>query len=184
VHYLGHVITAIDVAMDTSKVSVVQAWPQPHSTRGLRGFLGLAGYYRRFIRNYGTIAAPLTQLLCKAGFQWTDAATAAFDKLKAALAAATVLHLPDFVRDFIVDCDASGSGFGVVLHQGEGLIAYFSRLLISSQRHTSASSSGWYRPSGIGGRISGGVRSSFAPTTTPSSSSSISTSPRSRGTTG
>jgi len=127
VHYLGHVITATGVAMDTSKVSAVQAWPQPRSTRGLRGFLGLAGYYRRFIHNYSTIAAPLTQLLRKAGFQWTDAATAAFDELKAALAAAPVLHLPDFTRDFIVDCDASGSGFGAVLHQGEGPIAYFSR---------------------------------------------------------
>jgi hypothetical protein len=68
VHYLGHIITATGVAMDTSKVSAVQAWPQPRSTRGLRGILGLAGYYRRFIRNYGTITAPLTQLLRKAGF--------------------------------------------------------------------------------------------------------------------
>jgi len=127
VHYLEHVITATGVAMDTAKVSAVQAWPQPRSTRGLRGFLGLVGYYRRFIRNYGTIAAPLTQLLRKAGFQWTDAATAAFDELKAALAAAPVLHLPDFAQDFIVDYDASGSGFGAVLHQGEGPIAYFSR---------------------------------------------------------
>jgi hypothetical protein len=127
VHYLGHVITVTGVAMDTSKVSTIQAWPQLRSTRGLRGFLGIAGYYRRFIRNYGTIAAPLTQLLRKAGFQWPDTTTAAFDDLKAALAAAPVLHLLDFTWEFIVDYDASSSGFGVVLHQGEGLIAYFSR---------------------------------------------------------
>ena len=67
-HYLGHVITGAGVTMDTSKVTAVQAWPQPRSTRGLRGFLGLAGYYRRFIRNYGAIAAPLTQLLWKNSF--------------------------------------------------------------------------------------------------------------------
>ena len=126
-HYLGHVITGAGVAMDTSKVTAVQAWPQPRSTRGLRGFLGLAGYYRRFIRNYGAIATPLTQLLRKNIFQWTDAASTAFGELKAALSAAPVLHLPDFTRDFVVDCDASGSGFGAVLHQDDGPIAFFSR---------------------------------------------------------
>ena len=113
--------------MDTSNVAAVQSWPQPRSARGLRGFLGLAGYYRRFIKEYGAIAAPLTNLLRKNAFQWSMEAEAAFANLKSALSAAPVLHLPNFGREFLIDCDASGSGFGAVLHQGEGPIAFFSR---------------------------------------------------------
>jgi hypothetical protein len=121
VQYLGHVISASGVAMDEAKVEAVKSWPQPRSARGLRGFLGLAGYYRRFIQDFGTIAAPLTQLLRKDAFCWSDEASAAFTVLKTALSTAPVLHLPDFSRAFMVDCDASGSGFGVVLHQGRVL---------------------------------------------------------------
>jgi hypothetical protein len=121
------VITAEGVAMDKDKIDAITTWPQPLSVRGLRGFLGLAGYYRRFIQDYGAIAAPLTLLLKKNGFAWSPEAAAAFDKLKAALSSAPVLQLPDFDRDFIVDCDASGSGFGAVLHQGDGALAFFSR---------------------------------------------------------
>ena len=114
VQYLGHVISADGVAMDEAKVEAVQAWPQPRSKHGLCGFLGLAGYYQRFIQGFGTIAAPLTQLLKKDAFHWSDAATSAFAALKSALSAAPVLHLPDFSKDFVVDCDASGLGFGAV----------------------------------------------------------------------
>jgi hypothetical protein len=91
------------------------------------GFLGLAGYYRKFIHNFGVIAAPLTQLLRKEGFKWTEAAESAFAALKTALTEAPVLQLPSFTKDFMVDCDASGTGFGAVLHQGTGAMAFFSR---------------------------------------------------------
>ena len=101
--------------MDSTKVEAVTAWPLPRSARGLRGFLGLAGYYRCFIKDCGAIAAPLT-LLLKDGFRWTEEATTAFAALKAALSSTPVLQLPDFAKDFIVDCDASRSGFGAVLH--------------------------------------------------------------------
>jgi len=126
VAYLGHVISADGVAMDSDKVAAVTSWPQPRSVRSLRGFLGLAGYYRRFIKDFGNLAAPLTQLL-KDVFLWTDAAATAFDALKRALSTAPVLHMPDFAQSFMVDCDASGTGFGAVLHQGAGPLAFYSK---------------------------------------------------------
>ncbi|XP_034586845.1 uncharacterized mitochondrial protein AtMg00860-like [Setaria viridis] len=98
VQYLGHVISAAGIAMDAAKVAAVESWPQKRSARGLRGFLKLAGYYRRFIQNFSTIAGPLTTLLKK---RWTEAATEAFTALKKALSVALVLHLPDFGREFI-----------------------------------------------------------------------------------
>uniref|UniRef100_A0ACD5T6G6 Uncharacterized protein n=1 Tax=Avena sativa TaxID=4498 RepID=A0ACD5T6G6_AVESA len=127
VAYLGHVITADGVAMDADKVASVATWPTPRSPRALRGFLGLAGYYRKFIRDFGLIASPLTRLLRRDAFTWDDEATTAFEALKGALTTGPVLQMLDFDRPFVVDCDASGSGFGAVLHQGDGPLAYFSR---------------------------------------------------------
>jgi hypothetical protein len=91
ISYLGHVISRQGVAMDITKVEAVQSWPQPKTVCGLRGFLGLAGYYRRFIANFGVIALRLTQLLKKEGFTWTTTTTEAFDALKKALTTAPVL---------------------------------------------------------------------------------------------
>jgi hypothetical protein len=115
VAYLGHTISASGVAMDNDKVKSVTTWPQPVSARGLRGFLGLAGYYRRFIKDFGILVAPLTQLLKKDSFHRTDEATVAFEGLKQALSTALVLHLLDFSIPFFVDCDASRTGKGVAV---------------------------------------------------------------------
>jgi hypothetical protein len=113
--------------MDAYKVEAMRVWPLPRTVHAIRGFLGLTGYYRKFIQSYGGIAAPLTQLLKREAFSWTPATTAAFEALKAALTSALVLQLPDFSKTFIVDCDALGAGFGAVLYQGAGPLAFFSR---------------------------------------------------------
>lgn len=129
---LGHVVSAAGVAMDDSKIKAVLDWLRPRMVRALRGFLGLVGYYRKFIKDFSSIAVPLTNLL-KEGFMWSEAATLAFDRLKTALTTTPILQLPDFGATFIVECDGSGTGFGGVLHQGEGAIAFFSKAI--SARH-------------------------------------------------
>ena len=95
--------------MDLDKVAAVEVWPRPRSIRALRGFLGLTGYYRKFIADYGTIAAPLTALLKREAFRWSERAEEAFLQLKQALISAPLLQMPDFSKQFIVDCDASGT---------------------------------------------------------------------------
>jgi hypothetical protein len=125
VTYLGHIISAVGVAMDPAKVAAV-SWPIPRSLHTLRGFLGLTSYCRKFITHYGDIARPLTALLKKDAFRWTQEAEHAFQQLKQALTSAPLLQLPDFEKNFIVKCDTSGSRFGVVLHQGNVPIAFFS----------------------------------------------------------
>lgn len=129
VSYLGHIIDEHGVSMDPTKVDVVQSWPLPRTVKALRGFLGLTGYYRRFISGYSAIAAPLTALLKKEAFCWSPLATTVFERLKTALTTGPALQLPDFSSMFVVDCDGSGSGFGAVLHQGGGPIAFFSRAI-------------------------------------------------------
>jgi hypothetical protein len=124
VAYLGHIISTVGVAMDADKVAAVSAWPQPHSADGLRGFLGLAGYHRKFIRNFSLIAAPLTCLLCRNAFAWDKEVEDAFQALKHTLTRGAVLQMPDFDKLFIVNCDASSVGFGVVLHLDAGPVAF------------------------------------------------------------
>jgi hypothetical protein len=127
VAYLGHVIYAEGVTMDADKITAVASWPAPRSARALQGFLGLVGYYRKFIQDFGIIAAPLMRLLRRDAFAWDDEADAAFLALKGTLTTGPVLQMPDFDRVFTVDSDASGAGFGAVLHQGVGPLAFFSR---------------------------------------------------------
>ncbi|XP_066384997.1 uncharacterized mitochondrial protein AtMg00860-like [Miscanthus floridulus] len=86
------------VTMDADKVAAVASWPTPRSTHGLRGFLGLTGYYRKYIHDFGVIAAPLTHLLHKDAFAWSDEADTAFQALKQALSIGPILQMPDFAK--------------------------------------------------------------------------------------
>ncbi|KAK8951688.1 hypothetical protein KSP39_PZI004152 [Platanthera zijinensis] len=129
VQYLGHVISVKGVATDPSKIRAMLEWPTPSSLKKLRGFLGLTGYYRRFIKDYGAMAKPLTRLLKEAHFAWDSEAALAFDHLKTAVSQPPVLALPNFTASFTVETDASNTGVGAVLTQGNRPLAYFSKAL-------------------------------------------------------
>lgn len=127
--YLGHIISGQGVEMDPKKVEAVMAWPVPKTQKQVRSFLGLVGYYQRFIQGYASIAAPLSDLLQKDGFRWGEREQKAFEDLKHQLSVAPILSLPDFEDVFVVETDASGDGIGAVLLQKGRPICFFSRKL-------------------------------------------------------
>ena len=128
VGFLGHVISGEGIAVDPSKVQSVTEWLAPTSVSEIRSFLGLAGYYRRFIENFSKIAKPMTELLKKdTKFKWTDDCKAGFQELKKRLTTAPVLTLPDIHKDFQVYCDTSRLGLGCVLMQDRRVVSYATR---------------------------------------------------------
>jgi len=130
ISYLGHVITGSGVTTDPEKVTAVTSWTTPTSVKDVRSFLGLPGYYRKFVRNFGIIARPLTELLRKNTiFRWTSSHDQSFQALKQALVSAPVLALPNFSRPFSIETDASAGGIGAVLLQDGHPLAYISRAL-------------------------------------------------------
>ena len=130
VAFLGHVLSAKGVAVDPSKVQSVLSWEQPKSVTQVRSFLGLAGYYRRFIENFSKHAKPMTELLKKEKkFEWSSDCEKSFRELKNRLTTAPVLILPDIHKDFEIFCDASRQGLGCVLMQDGHVVAYASRQL-------------------------------------------------------
>ncbi len=122
VSFLGYVISSGGVTMEDQKVQAVIDWPQPVTVKELQRFLGFANFYRRFIRNFSTVAAPMTAMLKKGRqhLKWTPAAIAAFQKLKERFTTAPILHHPDPEREFIVEVDASSTGIGAILSQRHG----------------------------------------------------------------
>lgn len=127
--YLGHLISDGMLKADLSKIEAMTAWPTPKTVKQLRGFLGLTGYYRRFIAQYAVIAAPLTDLLKKEAFIWSKTAEQSFGELKTAMTSAPVLRLPDFERPFCLETDASDTGIGAVLLEENHPIVLFSKKL-------------------------------------------------------
>lgn len=130
-------ISAEGLSVDPAKIQAILQWPIPKNVKEVRSFLGLAGYYRRFIRQYAAIVGPLTDLLRKKPFKWSEQAQQAFYTLKQALGSTPVLSLPDFSQEFHVETDASGSGIGVVLSQQGHPIAFYSQKLCPRMRRAS-----------------------------------------------
>lgn len=132
--YLGHVISEKGLNPDPKKIESVKHYPQPKNPKNIRQFLGLAGYYRRFIKDFAKLAKPMTKLLQNnEEFKWTDQVAESFLKLRQALCEAPLLQFPDMSKPFIITTDASGYALGGILSQGklgkDQPIAYTSRVL-------------------------------------------------------
>lgn len=158
ISYLGHVVSAKGVATDPDKCKTVINWKVPRSVTELRTFMGLAGYYRRFVKDFSKIAAPLYELIGTANvpkkgkrsdqqgkkqkkepYKWTEKHQQAFDAIKVALTSPPILAFPDYSKPFIVYTDASSNGLGAVLSQvqdgKEHVIAYASRTLRPAEKN-------------------------------------------------
>ena len=137
--YLGHIVSKDGLKTDPKKIEAVADFPTPKCVKDVRSFLGVAGYYRRFVKDYAAVANPLFELLKeKTEWEWTDAREKAFQELKRRLISSPILRHPDFSKPFIVDTDASLLGLGAILMQqdegAEYVIAYASRALTEAEK--------------------------------------------------
>ncbi|XP_071923075.1 uncharacterized protein [Coffea arabica] len=163
IDYLGHTISEEGVSIDSSKIDSVVTWPTPKSVKDLRGFLGLTGYYRRFIKDYGILCKPLTDLLRKHAFVWTDTTQRAFDLLKKVMTLAPILRLPNFKQPFVVETDASGGGIGLIARVllepefpnqyqlSDGILRYKGKLFVGSSNGVREQTMEALHSSSIGG---------------------------------
>ena len=116
VNFLGHVVSQNGVSTDPGKVEKVANWPQPTSSKEVQQFIGLASYYRRFVKGFADLARPLHWLTERnAVFRWTGECQTAFNTLRKALTSTQILAYPDYTKLFILDTDASNTGIGSVL---------------------------------------------------------------------
>ena len=136
VSFLGHVISKNGIAVDPTKVEAVSQWEAPKNASEIRSFLGLAGYYRKFIEGFSKLALPLTKLTRKGQmFVWDVECEKGFQELKRRLTSAPILILPNPTKSFVVYCDASLMGLGGVLMQDKQVVAYASRQLKVHERN-------------------------------------------------
>ena len=133
VEFLGHIVSHEGIEMDPSKVKAVLDWPEPRNPREVLQFKGLVGFYRRFIRDFSKLAAPLSALTGNVPFKWGEEERLSFEALKTAITSAPILALPDATKPFVVQTDASDFAIGAVLSQGEKedlrVVAFESRKL-------------------------------------------------------
>jgi hypothetical protein len=128
--FLGHIINREGLVVDPKKVIAILDWKAPKDVRGIKSFIGMAGYYRRFIEGFSKIDRPMIALLeKKVEFKWTPACQKSFETLREKLTTTPVLILPDVHKPFLVYCDASHTGLGCVLMQEGRVVEYSSRQL-------------------------------------------------------
>ncbi|XP_021995301.2 uncharacterized protein LOC110892449 [Helianthus annuus] len=137
VTFLGYIVSANGIQVDERKVQAIRDWPVPQSIQQVRSFHGLASFYRRFVKNFSTIVAPMTEVTKSKQFIWTPQADAAFNALKQLLSSTPVLALPCFDEVFEVECDASGVGVGAVLTQLGRPVAFYSEKFNDAKRRYS-----------------------------------------------
>jgi len=132
--FLGFVVSGQGIQVDESKIKAIKEWPAPENVNQVRSFHGLTGFYRRFVKDFSTIATPLNELTKKGvAFKWREPQEIAFQELKKRLTEAPLLVLPDFTKTSEVECDASGIGIEGMLMQDGKLVAYFSEKLGGAQ---------------------------------------------------
>jgi hypothetical protein len=136
VAFLGHIISKGGISVDPSKVQDVLSWNVPTSVDDIQSFLGLDGYYQRFIEGFSKISKPMAELLEKdRKFEWTPACEASFQELKKQSMTAPILVMPDTEKQFSIYCDASGQGLGCVLMENGRVVVYASRQLRKHEAH-------------------------------------------------
>ncbi|KAL5558179.1 hypothetical protein UlMin_034390 [Ulmus minor] len=136
VQFLGHVVSKDGISVDASKIEAVSKWPAPTNVTEIRSFLGLAGYYRRFVEGFSSLSAPLTGLTKKnKKFEWTERCEQNFQELKRRLTSAPILIVPSEEEEFTIYCDASKMGLGAVLMQTDKVVAYASRQLKDHEKN-------------------------------------------------
>ena len=136
VFFLGHIVSKEGIRVDPNKIEVVVEWKPPRNVTEVRSFLGLAGYYRRFVKGFFMTAAPMTRLLQKnVKYDWIEKCQRSFDKLKAFLTEAPVLTQPTCGREYVIFSDASLNGLGCVLMQEGKVVAYASRQLKAHEKN-------------------------------------------------